>query len=222
METSRHGAVKENHYLDDAAYIVVKIMIEMVRMRLAGSNECIDSLIKDLEEPLEALGLRMNILSEPRDAIEKGIEAIATFSQYIEEGKLKGWELDSCGECWVIEGCIVDSNDHQSAIDAHMYRCVLSGKVKSTLGYTALKFACRTVKITEKCDVYGFGILVLEVVTGKRPVEYAEDDVMVLSETVREGLEEGRVEEFVDGRLRANFPAEEAIPVLKLGLVCGS
>ncbi|CAN7040541.1 unnamed protein product [Brassica rapa subsp. trilocularis] len=122
METSRHGAVKENHYLDDAAYIVVKIMIEMVRMRLAGSNECIDSLIKDLEEPLEALGLRMNILSEPRDAIEKGIEAIATFSQYIEEGKLKGWELDSCGECWVIEGCIVDSNDHQSAIDAHMYR----------------------------------------------------------------------------------------------------
>ncbi|XP_009144964.1 leucine-rich repeat receptor-like protein kinase PXC2 [Brassica rapa] len=100
--------------------------------------------------------------------------------------------------------------------------CVLSGKVKSTLGYTALKFACRTVKITEKCDVYGFGILVLEVVTGKRPVEYAEDDVMVLSETVREGLEEGRVEEFVDGRLRANFPAEEAIPVLKLGLVCGS
>ena len=98
----------------------------------------------------------------------------------------------------------------------------MSGKVKSTLGYTALKFACRTVKITEKCDVYGFGILVLEVVTGKRPVEYAEDDVMVLSETVREGLEEGRVEEFVDGRLRANFPAEEAIPVLKLGLVCGS
>ena len=69
--------------------------------------------------------------------------------------------------------------------------------------------------------MYGFGILVLEVVTGKRPVEYAEDDVMVLCETVREGLEKGRVEECVDGRLRVNFPAEEAIPVLKLGLVYG-
>ncbi|KAL0708068.1 hypothetical protein Bca4012_074494 [Brassica carinata] len=55
----------------------------------------------------------------------------------------------------------------------------------------------------------------------KRPVEYAEDDVMVLCETVREGLEKGRVEECVDGRLRVNFPAEEAIPVLKLGLVYG-
>ncbi|CAH8338090.1 unnamed protein product [Eruca vesicaria subsp. sativa] len=105
-----------------------------------------------------------------------------------------------------------------SALD----RCVLSGKVQSALGYTAPEFACRTVKITDKCDVYGFGILVLEVVTGKRPVEYAEDDVMVLCETVREGLEEGRVEECVDARLRGNFPAEEAIPVIKLGLVCGS
>ncbi|WZZ33188.1 hypothetical protein YC2023_016589 [Brassica napus] len=128
VELNRDGIETHlmSHYGDFktwcSAYIVVKIMIEMVRMRLAGSNECIDSLIKDLKEPLEALGLRMNILSKPRDAIGKGIEAIATFSQYIEEVKLKGWELDSCGECWVIEGCIMDSNDHQSAIDAHMYR----------------------------------------------------------------------------------------------------
>ncbi|CAN8235667.1 unnamed protein product [Cochlearia groenlandica] len=122
METSGHGAIKENHFLDDGAYMVVKIIIEMVRMRLAGSKEGIGSLIEDIEEPLEAVELRMNILSEPRDAKAKGIEAIETFRQYIEDGKLKGWELDSCGECWVSEGCLVDSNDHPSAIDAHMYR----------------------------------------------------------------------------------------------------
>ncbi|TQD78321.1 hypothetical protein C1H46_036126 [Malus baccata] len=101
-------------------------------------------------------------------------------------------------------------------------RCILSSKIQSALGYMAPEFACQTVKITEKCDVYGFGILVLEVVTGKRPVEYLEDDVIVLCDMVRGALEEGRVEECLDKNLLGNFPAEEAIPVVKLGLICAS
>ncbi|KAK4771263.1 hypothetical protein SAY87_031795 [Trapa incisa] len=101
-------------------------------------------------------------------------------------------------------------------------RCTLSSKIQSALGYMAPEFVCRTVKITEKCDVYGFGILVLEVVTGRRPVEYMEDDVAVLCEVVRSALDEGRVEECIDGRLRDTFPAEEVIPVVKLGLICAS
>ncbi|KAL2549923.1 Leucine-rich repeat protein kinase family protein [Forsythia ovata] len=101
-------------------------------------------------------------------------------------------------------------------------RYVLSSKIQSALGYMAPEFACRTVKITEKCDVYGFGVLALEVVTGKRPVEYMEDDVVVLCDMVRGALEEGKVEECVDARLQGKFPAEEAIPLMKLGLICTS
>ncbi|XP_015079392.1 probable LRR receptor-like serine/threonine-protein kinase IRK [Solanum pennellii] len=101
-------------------------------------------------------------------------------------------------------------------------RYVLSSKIQSALGYMAPEFACKTVKINEKCDVYGFGVLVLEVVTGKRPVEYMEDDVVVLCDMVRGALEEGRVEDCIDARLQGKFPADEVIPVMKLGLICTS
>ncbi|XP_073042892.1 uncharacterized protein [Primulina eburnea] len=101
-------------------------------------------------------------------------------------------------------------------------RYVLSSKIQSALGYMAPEFACKTVKITEKCDVYGFGVLVLEVATGKRPVEYMDDDVVVLCDMVRGTLDEGRIEECVDIRLQGKFPEEEATTVLKLGLICTS
>ncbi|CAA2976405.1 probable LRR receptor-like serine threonine-kinase IRK [Olea europaea subsp. europaea] len=101
-------------------------------------------------------------------------------------------------------------------------RYILSSKIQSALGYMAPEFACQTVKITEKCDVYGFGILILEVLTGKKPVEYMEDDVVVLCDMMRGALDEGRIEECIDKKLHGNYPVEEAIPVVKLGLICAS
>uniref|UniRef100_A0A0A9E6G2 Protein kinase domain-containing protein n=1 Tax=Arundo donax TaxID=35708 RepID=A0A0A9E6G2_ARUDO len=86
----------------------------------------------------------------------------------------------------------------------------------------APEFACKTVKITEKCDVYGFGVLVLEVLTGRRPVEYLEDDVVVLCDLVRSALEESRPEDCIDPRLCGEFSMDEALPIIKLGLVCTS
>lgn len=139
METSGHGALKENYFLDDGAYMVVKIIIQMVRMKLEGSDEGIGSLIKDLEEPLESIELRMNIISEPRYAKAKGSEAIEEFRKYIEEGRLQGWELDSCGDCWVSEGCLVDSNESPAAIDARMYRAKVTDEEHGQYGWIHLR-----------------------------------------------------------------------------------
>ncbi|KAM7271778.1 hypothetical protein ACFE04_030992 [Oxalis oulophora] len=139
METSGHGALKENYFLDDGAYMVVKIIIEMVRMKLEGSNEGIGSLIKDLDESLESVELRMDIVSQPRDAKKRAIEAIETFRSYVEEQKLEGWELDFCGDCWVSEGCLVDSNDSPAAVDAHMYRVKVSDNVNGEFGWVHVR-----------------------------------------------------------------------------------
>ncbi|KAD3338130.1 hypothetical protein R6Q59_027152 [Mikania micrantha] len=104
------------------------------------------------------------------------------------------------------------------SLDRHL----LSGKIQSALGYMAPEFACQTVKITEKCDVYGFGILVLEVVTGKKPVEYMEDDVVILCDMVRGALDTGRADECIDRKLKGDFPVDECVSLIKLGLVCAS
>ncbi|XP_073122513.1 uncharacterized protein [Henckelia pumila] len=88
-------------------------------MKLKGSNEGIGSLIKDLEEPLESVELRINIVTEPRYAKAKSSKVIEAFRNYIEEGRLEGYELDSF---WVSEGCLEESNDAPFPIDAYMYR----------------------------------------------------------------------------------------------------
>ncbi|XP_022155354.1 uncharacterized protein LOC111022497 [Momordica charantia] len=139
METSGHGALKENYFLDDGAYMVVKVIIEMVRMKLEGSDEGIGSLIKDLEEPSEAVELRMNVISEPRFAKAKAVEAIETFRNFVQEGKIEGWELDSCGDCWVSEGCLVDLNDYPNPIDAQMYRVKVFDKENREIGWVHLR-----------------------------------------------------------------------------------
>lgn len=46
----------------------------------------------------------------------------------------------------------------------------LTTRVKGTLGYLAPEYAMWG-KVSENCDVYSFGILLLEIVSGKKPIE---------------------------------------------------
>lgn len=98
---------------------------------------------------------------------------------------------------------------------------VITSRFQSALGYVAPELACQSLRVNEKCDVYGFGVLILELVTGRRPVEYGDDNVIVLKDHVRLLLEQGNVLECVDQRM-GGFPEEEVLPVLKLALVCTS
>lgn len=99
---------------------------------------------------------------------------------------------------------------------------VMSNRFQSALGYVAPELACQSLRVNEKCDVYGFGVMILELVTGRRPVEYGEDNVLILNDHVRVLLEHGNVLDCVDPNLMNEYPEDEVLPVLKLAMVCTS
>ena len=87
IETSGHGAFKENYFLDDGAYIVTKLLIELARGKKEGYK--LESLIASMEEPAESLEFRMNILVEDFKAY--GQEVIDKL--YVYAATKEGWSL---------------------------------------------------------------------------------------------------------------------------------
>ena len=87
IETSGHGALKENYFLDDGAYLVTKLLIELARGKKEGYT--LESLIASLEEPAESVEFRMNILLD--DFKPYGQKVIEELTAYAENQT--GWSL---------------------------------------------------------------------------------------------------------------------------------
>ncbi|MEA5421309.1 phosphomannomutase/phosphoglucomutase [Spirulina sp. CCNP1310] len=59
IETSGHGAMRENYFLDDGAYLVSKLLVELARAK--GEGRSLSDLIASLAEPLESQEFRLTI-----------------------------------------------------------------------------------------------------------------------------------------------------------------
>ena len=80
IETSGHGAMAENYFLDDGAYLVSKLLVELARASQAGRS--LTDLIANLREPVESREIRLKI-TDP-DFKERGQETIARLQAYVE------------------------------------------------------------------------------------------------------------------------------------------
>lgn len=69
IETSGHGALSENHYLDDGAYLAVKLLIAATKAKKEGRT--LQSLIERLAHPLESSEYRLKI---------KGVEDVKDYA----------------------------------------------------------------------------------------------------------------------------------------------
>lgn len=82
LETSGHGALKENYFLDDGAYQIAKILIKIAQLKSAGQGT-VDELIAELPEPAEAIEFRPQILVEEFAAYAD--EVLDAFATYVAE-----------------------------------------------------------------------------------------------------------------------------------------
>ena len=86
METSGHGALKDNYYLDDGAFLAVKLVTALANAKYAGKN--IESLIEKLPPVVEETELRFKIHGE--DFKEYGTSILQAFKERAEQA---GFEL---------------------------------------------------------------------------------------------------------------------------------
>lgn len=119
---------------------------------------------------------------------------------------------------------LLDDNLTAKIADFGLVRCVaadqshISTGIAGTLGYMAPEYLVRG-QLTEKADVYSFGVLVLEVVSGRKSNVFIEESSSLLH-TVWKHYKSGTLPETVDECLRDHFPAKEASNVLQIGLLC--
>ncbi len=86
IETSGHGALSENYFLDDGVYMAVKLLIALAKA--AKEDKALSSFIENMEKGFEEREYRFRIQGDDFKAY--GTEALNTFE---ERAKAKGFDI---------------------------------------------------------------------------------------------------------------------------------
>ncbi|XP_024631932.1 cold-responsive protein kinase 1 isoform X2 [Medicago truncatula] len=96
----------------------------------------------------------------------------------------------------------------------------VSTRVAGTLGYLAPEYAIGG-RLTRKADIYSFGVLLVEIVSGRRNTNsrLPTEEQFILERTW-ELYERKELVGLIDTSLNGEFDAEQACKFLKIGLLC--
>ncbi|KAF7135849.1 hypothetical protein RHSIM_Rhsim08G0011400 [Rhododendron simsii] len=95
-------------------------------------------------------------------------------------------------------------------------------QVRGTMGHIAPEYLS-TGKSSERTDVFGYGIMLLELVTGQRAIDFSrleeEDDVLLLDH-VKKLEREKRLDDIVDRNLNKHYNIQEVEMMIQVALLC--
>lgn len=113
------------------------------------------------------------------------------------------------------EKVLIDQHYNPLLADSGLHKLLADDIVFSTLkataamGYLAPEYTT-TGRFTEKSDVYAFGKIIFQILSGKRKIAPLN----------RHGTEAGRFEDFIDDNLAGKFSEPEAAKLGKIALLC--
>ncbi|KAH8954473.1 hypothetical protein BDL97_08G079800 [Sphagnum fallax] len=92
--------------------------------------------------------------------------------------------------------------------------------IAGTMGYMAPEYASRG-QLSEKVDVFSFGVLLLEIVSGRKNIELnLNEEQAYLLEWVWKLYEEAKLLEIVDPKMNTHNHEKDIIHVINIGLLC--
>ncbi|KAM7261277.1 hypothetical protein ACFE04_026752 [Oxalis oulophora] len=93
-----------------------------------------------------------------------------------------------------------DSGLHKLLADDIVFSML---KASAAMGYLAPEYTT-TGRFTEKSDIYAFGVIILQIITGKRKI----------SQSIRQPIETFQVQDFIDQNLEGKYSQGDATPLL--------
>lgn len=113
------------------------------------------------------------------------------------------------------EKVLIDKRNNPMLSDSGLHKLLADDivfsilKASAAMGYLAPEYTT-TGRFTEKSDVYAFGMIILQLLTGKRNI----------TQSTRQAAENSRVDQFVDSNLGGRFSESEAVKLGRLAIVC--
>ncbi|KAI8025156.1 BRASSINOSTEROID INSENSITIVE 1-associated receptor kinase 1 [Camellia lanceoleosa] len=94
--------------------------------------------------------------------------------------------------------------------------------VRGTIGHIAPEYLS-TGKSSEKTDVFGYGVMLLELITGQKAFDLgrlANDDDVMLFDWVKGLLKDKKMETLVDADMQGNYVEDEVEQLIQVALLC--
>ncbi|KAG7621750.1 Protein kinase domain [Arabidopsis suecica] len=153
---------------------------------------------------------------------DDGSSSVSQWRRGSGSGSSIDWWLDGLsGERWLR----ARGNSHDSVSGEIAKSCGISStpSMRGTVCYAAPEYCNLDNNVSEKCDVYSYGVLLLVLISGRRPLEMtgsaSEIQRANLMSWARKLARRGKLVDLVDQRLQ-NLDQEQAVLCIKVALLC--